>query len=134
MGMKKFYVVLFSLLFPLILYAITPTAPAMRSGGNYTTLYEAISAPNTDGVSSPVVFKIADGNYAEQVVIGEISGASASISSLAQAPTTPSSNLTFTSIDGDRFIANYTEEMDKIESLLQAKVQLRLSLWMERTI
>ncbi|SFB56478.1 right-handed parallel beta-helix repeat-containing protein, partial [Algoriphagus aquimarinus] len=44
--------------------------------GDYVSFTGAVNALNTNGVSGPVVFNIADGVYNEQLVIGVITGAS----------------------------------------------------------
>src|SRR5690349_4233781 len=46
-------------------------------GGNYTTLTAAVADLTSKGVSAPVVFKLKDGTFSEQVSIGAITGSSA---------------------------------------------------------
>jgi PKD repeat protein len=47
------------------------------STGNYTTFADAVSDLTSKGVSGPVLFKVAAGNYNESITIPAISGASA---------------------------------------------------------
>ncbi|MCB8994072.1 MAG: hypothetical protein H6538_00520 [Bacteroidales bacterium] len=47
------------------------------SGGNYTSFTAAITDLTTQGINGPVIFNVASGTYNEQVVIPEITGASA---------------------------------------------------------
>ncbi len=48
------------------------------SGGDYTTLNDAVDALTAQGVSSAVTFNILNGNYNEQIQIGNIAGVSSS--------------------------------------------------------
>jgi hypothetical protein len=46
------------------------------SGGDYTTITEAVAALQTEGISGPVIFNILNGTYTEQVVMIAVTGAS----------------------------------------------------------
>ncbi|MFO7524441.1 MAG: T9SS type A sorting domain-containing protein [Ignavibacteriaceae bacterium] len=48
------------------------------TGGDYSTLNDAVNALTTQGVSAPVTFNILNGNYNEQILIGNIAGVSSS--------------------------------------------------------
>ena len=82
--MKKNYVfILFSILLSLSgisqlsgTYTIDGSSPT--SGTNYNSFGDAISALNTSGVSGAVTFNIASGFYSGEVLIGSITGVSAS--------------------------------------------------------
>uniref|UniRef100_UPI00258A52D8 HYR domain-containing protein n=1 Tax=Algoriphagus sp. TaxID=1872435 RepID=UPI00258A52D8 len=47
------------------------------ASGDYTTFNAAVSALTTNGVSGPVIFEVQTGTYSEQVVLGTITGSSA---------------------------------------------------------
>ncbi|WP_139316609.1 right-handed parallel beta-helix repeat-containing protein, partial [Algoriphagus marinus] len=47
------------------------------ASGDYLSFNGAVSALNTNGVSGPVIFNVADGTYSEQIVLGPITGSSA---------------------------------------------------------
>ncbi|MDI6803522.1 MAG: right-handed parallel beta-helix repeat-containing protein, partial [Bacteroidota bacterium] len=64
------------------------------SGGNYSTITQAVADLTTKGVDAPVVFNILNGNYNEQFLIGSISGASASNTITFQSQTGDPNNVT----------------------------------------
>ena len=64
--------------------------------GDYATFTDAINALTMYGVCSAVTFDVQDGTYNEQVVIGEIMGASAT------------NTITFQSLSGDNLLVEMT--------------------------
>ncbi len=59
---------------PTMLLAQLTGTYTIGSGGDYTTITDAVSALKTDGVSGPVTFNIKPGTYNEQFVLDAITG------------------------------------------------------------
>jgi len=70
--------ILFSGIFVGNMFAqLSGTKTINASGGDYSSFNAAISALTSQGVNGPVVFNVANGTYNEQVIVPEITGASA---------------------------------------------------------
>src|SRR6056297_405172 len=94
----------------IIVLATTVNAFSQLSGsytigasGDYGTFNEAVEALSTQGVSAAVTFNVEPGIYDEQVVIPDITGASAANNITFQSTTTDSTDveLTYASTVGD---------------------------------
>jgi hypothetical protein len=83
--------------------------PAGTGTSNYASFTAAVSALTTSGVSGPVTFNVAAGTYNEQIVIGAITGSSATNRvTFQKAPTaTGAAVLTFAGTS----TANYTIQL-----------------------
>ena len=93
-------------------YTIDPSGTGTT---NYASFTAAVSALTTSGVSGPVTFNVAAGTYSEQIVIGAITGSSATNRvTFQKAPTaTGSAILTFAATS----TANYTVRLTAASNL-----------------
>ncbi|GAB4168716.1 MAG: hypothetical protein Kow00108_01940 [Calditrichia bacterium] len=71
-----FLLFIFSFSFHSTVYSQLSGTYTIGSGGDYTTINDAITALESSGVSGPVTFNILNGTYNEQFTINPISGAS----------------------------------------------------------
>ena len=93
-------------------YTIDPSGTGTT---NYASFTAAVSALTTSGVSGPVTFNVAAGTYSEQIVIGAITGSSATNRvTFQKAPTaTGAAVLTFAATS----TANYTVQLTAASNL-----------------
>ena len=93
-------------------YTINPSGTGTT---NYASFTAAVSALTTSGVSGPVTFNVAAGTYSEQIVIGAITGSSATNRvTFQKAPTaTGAAILTFAATS----TANYTVQLTAASNL-----------------
>ena len=93
-------------------YTIDPSATGTT---NYTSFTAAVAALTSSGVSGPVTFNVAAGTYSEQIVIGAITGSSATNRvTFQKAPTaTGAAILTFAATS----TANYTVQLTAASNL-----------------
>ena len=93
-------------------YTIDPSGTGTT---NYASFTAAVSALTTSGVSGPVTFNVAAGTYSEQIVIGAITGSSATNRvTFQKAPTaTGAAILTFAATP----TANYTVQLTAASNL-----------------
>ena len=93
-------------------YTIDPSGTGTT---NYASFTAAVSALTTSGVSGPVTFNVAAGTYSEQIVIGAITGSSATNRvTFQKAPTaTGAAVLTFEATSA----ANYTVRLTAASNL-----------------
>jgi len=93
-------------------YTIDPSGTGTT---NYASFTAAVSALTTSGVSGPVTFNVAAGTYSEQIVIGAITGSSATNRvTFQKAPTaTGAAVLTFAATS----TANYTVQLAAASNL-----------------
>jgi len=83
------------------------------TGGNYTTINNAVSAAVTQGVSAPVVFNIMSGVYDEHIIINSIPGSSAAntVTFKSQTGNPDDVKITLTASDYNIIVLNGVENL-----------------------
>ncbi|MFO7862675.1 MAG: hypothetical protein R6U85_01625, partial [Salinivirgaceae bacterium] len=101
--MKTLFTTLVILSITLNVFSQLNGSYTIGASGDYGTFNEAVEALSTQGVSAAVTFNVEPGVYNEQVVVPEITGASAANNITFQSTTTDSTDveLTYASTNGD---------------------------------
>ncbi|MBK8845634.1 MAG: hypothetical protein IPO27_03350 [Bacteroidetes bacterium] len=91
---------------------LTGTYTIGGSAPNYATFTAAVQDLTSQGVSGAVVFNVRDGSYAEQISIGNITGASAANTITFTSENSDSTLVTLTHTSGGAFNLNHTVELN----------------------
>ncbi|WP_170147807.1 right-handed parallel beta-helix repeat-containing protein, partial [Algoriphagus antarcticus] len=95
-------------------------------GGNYATFTEAVESLTSNGVSGPVTFNVLDGVYDEQILIGPITGSSATNSITFQSQSA-NPELVQLSFAASTVAGNYVVSLEGTSHLIFKNLKIKAS-------
>lgn len=97
------------------------------TAGNYPTFTAAVTALTTNGVSGPVTFNVFSGTYAEQVVIGPVTGTSAVNTITFQSLALDSTAVTLVHPSQPGGVNDYTLYLNGVDHITVRKITVQRS-------
>jgi hypothetical protein len=124
----KRIIIFFLFLVSIIQFANAQLSGIYTIGGSspdYSTIGAAISALNSQGVNSSVVFQIASGTYNEQLTISNINGASSSNTITFTSASGDSSDVIISNSSSSSLASNYTLNINAAKHIIFSKISLK---------
>lgn len=97
------------------------------TAGNYPTFTAAVTALTTNGISGPVTFNVFSGTYAEQVVIGPVTGTSAVNTITFQSLALDSTAVTLVHPSQPGGVNDYTLYLNGVDHITVRKITVQRS-------